>query len=182
MCPTQRRRERGSAVVAFIVLLIIADLVIVGMVLTGGADHDLTVSRVETVQAFYAAEAGVNMAIREMMQNADEDGDGTVGTISDDTNDGNDPTFGSAQVIVTATVNGDDTTLAGQGRAAIARRHATTLMTGGVTASAKMYWTDEGTDKIQRANRDGSNIEDLVTTGLDYPRDIAVDLTAGKMY
>ena len=29
----------------------------------------------------------------------------------------------------------------------------------------KMYWTDYGTDKIQRANLDGSNIEDLVKLG-----------------
>lgn len=35
----------------------------------------------------------------------------------------------------------------------------------------KMYWVDEETHKIQRANLDGSNIEDLVTTadGLEEP-------------
>ena len=34
----------------------------------------------------------------------------------------------------------------------------------------KMYWTDAGTDKIQRANLDGTQVEDLVTTGLDAPK------------
>ena len=45
-----------------------------------------------------------------------------------------------------------------------------------------MYWTDSGTGKIQRANLDGSGVEDLVTTGLTAPRGIALDPRAGKMY
>ncbi len=51
---------------------------------------------VETTQGFYAAEAGMNMAInsREMMNNTDEDGDGAIGTISDDAVPASDPTFG----------------------------------------------------------------------------------------
>lgn len=45
-----------------------------------------------------------------------------------------------------------------------------------------MYWTDVGTDKIQRSNLDGSDVEDLVT-GLTHPVGIALDVTAGgKMY
>ena len=51
-----------------------------------------------------------------------------------------------------------------------------------IEAQQKMYWTDFGTDKIQRANLDGSNVEDLVTTGLSGPRGIALDLANGKMY
>jgi hypothetical protein len=39
-----------------------------------------------------------------------------------------------------------------------------------------MYWTDAGTDKIQRANLDGSGVEDLVT-GLSNTRKIALDLS-----
>ena len=45
-----------------------------------------------------------------------------------------------------------------------------------------IFWTDSHTDKIQRANLDGSNIEDLVTTGLGGPRGIALDVAGGKMY
>ncbi len=41
------------------------------------------------------------------------------------------------------------------------------------TSGTKMYWTDSATDKIQRANLDGSHVEDLVT-GLDLPLGIAV--------
>ena len=46
----------------------------------------------------------------------------------------------------------------------------------------KLYWTDAGTDKIQRSNLDGSDVEDLVITGLDSPRGIALDVAGGKMY
>ena len=44
----------------------------------------------------------------------------------------------------------------------------------------KMYWVDRSTDKIQRANLDGSNIEDLVTAR--SPHGIALDVGRGKVY
>ena len=56
---------------------------------------------------------------------------------------------------------------------------------GGTTpapGASKLYWTDSGTDKIQRSNLDGSGVEDLVTTGLDWPGGIAVDVSGGKIY
>lgn len=47
----------------------------------------------------------------------------------------------------------------------------------------KLYWTDWGTDRIQRANLDGSGIEDLVVGGgLDGPDGLALDVSGGKMY
>ena len=50
-------------------------------------------------------------------------------------------------------------------------------------AANKIYWTDLHTDKIQRANLDGTNIEDLVVpTGLGDPLDLALDVSNGKMY
>ena len=49
-------------------------------------------------------------------------------------------------------------------------------------AGGKMYWTDRDTNKIQRANLDGSDIEDLVTEGLKSPQGIALDVAGGKMY
>ena len=46
----------------------------------------------------------------------------------------------------------------------------------------KLYWTDFGTAKIQRSNLDGSGVEDLVTTGLDWPGGPALDVSGGKLY
>ena len=57
--------------------------------------------------------------------------------------------------------------------------------TGEVTPreeTPKMYWTAEGPARIQRADVDGSNVEDLVTTGLIHPRGLALDAAGGKMY
>ncbi|MCH8824965.1 MAG: hypothetical protein IH984_15830 [Planctomycetes bacterium] len=120
--------RRGTAAVSMIMVLMLLDLIIVGMVIGGARDHDLTIRRIETIQSFYAAEAGMNMAIREMMNNADEDGDGGIGTISDDANDANDPTFGQAQVLVTFIVVGPPTTLRSKGRSGNARREVETVL------------------------------------------------------
>ena len=46
-----------------------------------------------------------------------------------------------------------------------------------------MYWTDTGTNKIQRGNLDGTDVVDLVTLGLSSnPFGIALDVAGGKMY
>ncbi len=45
--------------------------------------------------------------------------------------------------------------------------------------SPKIYWTE--TDKIRRANLDGTNVENVITE-LDSPFDIALDLTNRKIY
>ena len=51
------------------------------------------------------------------------------------------------------------------------------------TVASKLYWTDWGTDKIQRGDLDGSNVEDLVSSaGLDGPDGLALDMAGGKMY
>ena len=125
-----RCRRRGMAAIVMIVLLLILDLIIISIVIGGARDHDLTVRRVETIQAFYAAEAGMNMALRELMGcgATDADGDGTMGTISDDGNDANDPSIGSAQVVVTSAVAGPQTTLTSQGRAGDARVYAEAVL------------------------------------------------------
>ena len=45
----------------------------------------------------------------------------------------------------------------------------------------KLYWSDSGAGKIQRADLDGGNVEDILT-GLPGPGDLAIDPYAGKMY
>ncbi|MHC4216879.1 MAG: hypothetical protein ACYSU7_00330 [Planctomycetota bacterium] len=117
--------RRAVAAVAMVVILLVLDLIIVGIVIGLSRDHDLTIRRMQTLEALYAAEAGVNMSIRELMNDADEDGDGATGTISDDSNDANDPTLGNAQFVVTAAADtpvAGQTTLTSEGRSGEARR------------------------------------------------------------
>ena len=52
---------------------------------------------------------------------------------------------------------------------------------GAPAEAQKIYWTDLGSGKIQRANLNGSQVEDVVT-GLAAPRGLALDLTANKLY
>jgi len=53
---------------------------------------------------------------------------------------------------------------------------------GGGGGESKMYWYDGEVLKIQRANLDGSSIEDLVTSGVAKTKCFALDPTGGKMY
>jgi hypothetical protein len=126
-----RGQRRGVAAVAMVVIMLMIDLIVVGLVLSTGRDHDLTIHRLRTLEAMYAAEAGVNMSIREMMIPADEDGDGTIGTISDDSDDGTDPSVGDARFVVTAAADTPyvgQTTLTSTGRSGAARRKAETII------------------------------------------------------
>lgn len=116
------KSRRGASAVVMVVVMLLVTVMVMGMVVSGGRDQDLTVRRVETIQAFYAAESGMNMAIREMMENADEDGDGTVGSISDDGDSGTDPRVGNAAVVVTIDDGGSTSILSSRGSWGAAER------------------------------------------------------------
>ena len=82
--------------------------------------------------------------------------------------------------VATYTVNPSDPTLpAGIGQA-YTQQPPQPPPTG--TAASKLYWSDWGTDKIHRADLNGSNVEDLVTTGLNGPDGLSLDLAGGKIY
>ena len=81
-------------------------------------------------------------------------------------------TPGSATITATATNAGGLT----------AAQAIEVMITQTATVVEKLYWTDTGTKKIQRADLDGSNVEDLITTELNNPSSIALDATWGKIY
>ncbi len=166
-----RRHRRGVAAIVMIVLMVLLDLIIIGMVIGGARDHDLTVRRVESVHAVYAAEAGMNMAIRELMLDTDEDGDGTIGTISDDGDPANDPRLGMAQVVVTAAITGSQTTLTSQGRAVEARRQAEAIL------GTDTIDTYAGTGVAGYSGDGGA----ATAADLNGPGDVALD-SAGNIY
>jgi sugar lactone lactonase YvrE len=49
-------------------------------------------------------------------------------------------------------------------------------------AGGKMYWSERNTNVIRRANVNGSNLETLVSNGLNNPATVAIDSAAGQMY
>ena len=120
--------RRGIVAIAMVAVLLILDLVLIAIVIGGARDHDLTVGRIDTIRAFYAAEAGMEMCIRELMEDVDEDGGGVIGTISYESTyvAADDPALGNAKCVVK--VSPPDTPLPGQttytseGRSGQARR------------------------------------------------------------
>ena len=54
------------------------------------------------------------------------------------------------------------------------------ILTSG--AVGKMYWTDAGTRKIQRANLDGTEVEDLFASEVVVPAGLALDSGRDKLY
>ena len=58
------------------------------------------------------------------------------------------------------------------------------LLLAGPVLAQKIYFTDAGGPQslIHRSNLDGTNVENLVTSGLANPFAIALDVGAGKMY
>jgi hypothetical protein len=158
------------------VLLLVVDLIALGMVLGGGRDQDLTVRRLETLQAFYAAEAGMNMAVREIMLNADEDGDGTAGSVSDDGDDANDPGFAAARVRVTRAPDAGGTTLTSERRTGQADRKLEAMFSGtsGPSASSGLlasYFIDDGWPS-RLSDIDGDAAPDFtgMVSQLNWPR------------
>jgi hypothetical protein len=110
--------RRGAAGMAVVLMLVVLQLVVVCVVLAGARDQDMTVERVNASRAYYAADAGVQMAFREVMAQADYDGDGHIGSVSADGNSANDPSVGGASVAVTENLGA----LTSAGRAGSARR------------------------------------------------------------
>lgn len=92
--------RRGAAAVSIVLVLVVIQLAVVTAAIMDARDMDATLHRAESAQAFYASDAGMQMAIRELMTGIDHDGDGSIGGISDDGDDSNDPRVGGASVRV----------------------------------------------------------------------------------
>lgn len=117
-----RHRRAGSVLAVVIVLLLILEIAVASLLMSGTNEQGVAVDRLETVRANYAAESGAALALRELMLNADEDGDGGIGSISDDGNDSNDPALGAAQLRATVSREGGLITITSAGRCGRAER------------------------------------------------------------
>ena len=120
--PRRPAARPASAAVAVIAVLLAVEVALIGAVLSVRREQDLSVRRLETVRAFYAAEAGLNMAMAELRSGVDRDGDGVVGAVSDDGDDSTDPDLGSARVVVTLDSSGPSILVRSEGRSGAARR------------------------------------------------------------
>lgn len=134
-CTSIRRLKQparpGAVALGAIMVLVFLQLLIVGAVVTGTRDQSITQLRLDSVRTFYASEAGMNMAVREAMRGVDEDGDGTIASISNDNNPNNDPVMaGGARVSVACSTVSGTTTLVSSARSGSARRKVDGVFSG----------------------------------------------------
>ena len=96
--------------VALIIALIILQVAIVGVLVSGTRDQINTRTRLEAIRVRYAALGASQMALREIYLGTDIDGDGGIGSISNDGNSANDPLINGIKVTVARSVSGSSTT------------------------------------------------------------------------
>jgi hypothetical protein len=118
--------RKGAASLACVILMVVWQITLVGAILPDCRNQDTTLQRLDTVRAFYAAEGGMNMAIREVFSNEDIDADGGIGSISNTGSPTDDPDIGPGRVYVVTSESGGITTLVSRGRSGSARRQITT--------------------------------------------------------
>ncbi len=140
--PSGKHLRRGAGGIAAVIMLVFAQFFIVGAVVTGARDLDITPMRLDTARAFYAAEAGMNMSVRETMSGTDEDGG--VGTISNDSNANNDPQLVTARFCVTSTVTAGVASVSAAGRSGNAKRKADATLNGIKSFSTQTIMTGFG--------------------------------------
>ncbi len=110
-----RSKRRGSVLAAVIVLLLILELAIAALLMNSTNEQGVGLDRMDTVRAFYAAEAGAQMALREITLGRDEDGDGTIGGVSDDGQAATDPAIGPARFHVTVAAGAEGAIITSEG-------------------------------------------------------------------
>ena len=86
-------RRRAAAVVAFVAALLVIGTMILTVLQTTAIGTSSYLSHYWSTGAFYAAESGIEMAIRESNQGSDIDSDGAIGTISNNGNSADDPSL-----------------------------------------------------------------------------------------
>lgn len=112
----KKARSRGAAAAVLVVVLAVVSVAVLGSVAPSADEIALAAARVERVRASYAADAGITIALAETINGADLDGDGHPGTLSDNSNSGDDPQVGFARVVVTGVTGSLQTVLTSRGR------------------------------------------------------------------
>jgi len=104
-------RRRGLAGVLALVLLVMLSMLGVAIVSASAQDQAMSASRGAGVRADLAAEAAAQMATKELMDDADHDGDGGIGSISSDGVTSNNPVINGCRVMATRSVVGSTVVL-----------------------------------------------------------------------
>jgi hypothetical protein len=146
--------RRGTAAVALMVSLALMGLAIMAAVMSGSRDQSLSVSRVQGDRARLAAEAAARLAVTELLSGSDADGDGGIGTLSNDNNSATDTTINSGtRLWATRSDSGGVITITARGQNADAVRAIRVTAAEGSTVSAgdEVFFTRDSTAAVRRS-------------------------------
>lgn len=96
------RQRRGAALVAFVAALLVIGTLVLWLFQVTAATTTASLSHYISTGALYAAESGVEMAAREIghARDFDNEGTGTLGTISNNGNAADDPALSTGTFMV----------------------------------------------------------------------------------
>ncbi len=118
----------GTVLVGIVVAVMVVAAGIVVVAIAGRREQDSMIRRFEAMRAFYAQEAAVQIAVREVLRQQDDDGDGVIGTVAGGVISSG-ITIGASKGATGLTVSGGDTTLEAQGANGIATRTSAVTLT-----------------------------------------------------
>ncbi len=103
--PVRTRSERAVALLAFVAAMLVLGILALWMATLSGTHATAYLGHYHSSGAFYAAESGGEIVMRELKLGADVSGDGVVGEVSNDGDDGNDPSLSSGSFHVSSGSN-----------------------------------------------------------------------------
>jgi hypothetical protein len=74
--------RRGTILVGIVVAVMVIAAGIVLVAIAGRREQDSMIRRFESMRAFYAQEAAAQIAVRELITQQDDDGDGIIGEVA----------------------------------------------------------------------------------------------------
>jgi len=179
---TRGPSRRGSIAIVIIMALVMLQIVVVGIVLTGARDSDLRTTRLSSARAFYAADTAMHMALRELALNTDFDNDGAIGTLSNDKDPTTDLQIGGTSFYASSETVADGFLIHLHGSREFSAHHVqlrtksnppvvTETSTGGRTGLFMQYFTaPENVAALSQINWEAPPIAIGVTPDLNFPQ------------
>ncbi|MDX2146199.1 MAG: hypothetical protein SFZ23_01655 [Planctomycetota bacterium] len=149
--------RRATALVAMVAVLIVLSLMTTAAVLAGGRAASQGALRVDGHRALMGVTAAGHMAIKEVMDGADLDADGGIGSISGDGNSNNDPLLaGDTRISAQRTDIGGQIVLSLEARSGSAVRRASLTMSpgggsGGSGTGSDVFFSTSSSNWLRRA-------------------------------
>jgi hypothetical protein len=113
--------RRGTVLVGILVGLMLLASALVAVAISGRREQDLTLRRMESMRAAYAEEAGAQIAVRELITQQDDDGDGIIGEVAAG-NLASGIIIGTSRAAADASASGSTWTILPQGSNGLATR------------------------------------------------------------